>query len=67
MSEWIFVKDKLPSDDGLVLIYAPSLNKHVPLITTAWYDPLYGWSLIPKEWIDSIEAWMPLPEPPSNK
>ncbi len=65
MTDWIFVKDRLPDKDGMVLIYAPSGNNESPYINTAWYDPDgYGWSLLPGAWIDAIEAWMPLPDPP---
>jgi hypothetical protein len=66
MNNWISVKDKLPDEDGLVFIYAPSADKNKPLKQTAWYDPKYGWSLLPQIWIDAITHWMYLPEDPNG-
>ena len=65
--KWIFVKDRLPDKDGMVIIYAPSMFVESPFVDIAHYNPNgFGWSLIPEAWIDAIEAWMPLPEPPNK-
>jgi hypothetical protein len=62
---WIAVSERLPADDALYLVYAPSADPAKPLITTAWFEPDgFGWSLIVSYWIKAITHWMPLPEPP---
>ena len=62
--KWISIEDKLPDKDAVYLIHAPSADPDKPFIHIAWYDPDFGWSLLPKVWIPAITHWMPLPEPP---
>lgn len=66
MSKWISVKDRLPEYDDKHLVYAESDNPDVPLIMVIWYEPLFGWSGLPEDWIDAISHWMPLPENPAK-
>ena len=67
MSDWIFIKDRLPDKDSMVLVYASCVDESA-FIGVAHYNPNgFGWSLIPKVWIVGIEAWMPLPKPPRAK
>jgi hypothetical protein len=68
MSEWISVKDRLPDEDGKVIVHCPSADPDKPLIAMAWYDPRgFGWSLLPEVWIRAIRHWMPLPSPPKDQ
>lgn len=55
-----------PDVDGLCIVYAESADPKHPLIISAWYDPNFGYSLLPKVWCDAITHWMPLPEPPTR-
>lgn len=69
MSKWIPVTERLPDSDGLVLIFAPSADPGKPLMQSAWYDPHpdgIGWSFLPKNWINAITHWMPMPPPPEG-
>ena len=63
--QWVSVNDLLPVDN-MVIVYAPSLDAESPLITTAWHDRAFGWSMIVDEWIKSITHWMPMPLPPGS-
>lgn len=63
---WHKVSDGLPKKDGSYIIFAPSSDPKQPLIRQAWYDPNFGWSLLPAVWIDSISHWMELPGWPDD-
>jgi len=67
MSGWISVKDRLPSEDGKVLVHVPTADEDKPYVGVAWYDPSRGWSLLPTAWIRSIENWMPVPSAPEER
>lgn len=61
MNEWISVKDRLPPDFQLVLVYTIDgrmFDAHCTLET--WYETNNGWDLE----FDSVTHWRPLPEPP---
>ena len=64
--EWVNAKDELPQQDSLYLVCCGTADSGKPLITTAWYDPDFGWSLLPEAWMSAISHWMELPEPPSG-
>ncbi len=65
--EWISVQERLPVQDALYLIHAPSLDEKSPLIITAWYDPKKGeWSGLVPYWRDAVTHWMALPDPPKD-
>jgi len=64
---WIKFSDKEPPESGLYLIFAPSSDPSSPFIYVAWFEPGFGWSLLPQMWIDAITHWMPLPDPPKGK
>jgi hypothetical protein len=64
---WIPVKSHLPDKDAPYLIFAESVDPDRPYIRIAWYDPKFGWSLLPIAWIDSITHWMPLPDFPLER
>ena len=65
--KWYKWPENKPTEDKLYIVYAPSMDKDKPFLRTAWYDPSgFGWSLMPAVFIDVIEAWMELPEPPKG-
>lgn len=58
MSEWISVKDRLPSSHEMVLVYCPrEVTKIRPCSFSNW-DGAEGLG---------ISHWMPLPNPPEKK
>lgn len=71
MNEWISVKDRLPDEDGEVLIYMPNedweeLIAIVPF--SVEHKKFYSYSdevAIDQE-LKRITHWMPLPEPPKE-
>ena len=63
MNKWIELKNKLPEQSGTYIIYAPSRDKRLPLITAVFYDEKYGWRLI-DIWAKVITHWMYLPKKP---
>ena len=65
--EWIDTQEKLPEIDGLVLIHAPTMNPDKPLITTAWYNPGHGWSLLQPQFLRAITHWQSLPGSPKKE
>lgn len=56
----------LPKVDAPCIVYAESADPDKPMIYQAWYDPSFGWSLLPRVWIDAITHWMPMPKPPNK-
>lgn len=72
MPEWTSVKDKLPEDDGYVLVYA--VGKYDTVLEIARYAQresvngpkgwIYPYPFFPQEY--TITHWMPLPEPPKE-
>lgn len=62
--EWIPTAERLPEEDGAVLVHCPTMDKNKPLIMVAWYEPGFGWSLLPEVFCDGVSHWMPLPSPP---
>ena len=64
---WINIKDKLPEEDNQYLVFVPTLDENSPFIGIGWYEPSgYGWSLLPRAFIEGITHSMPLPKPPSE-
>lgn len=63
---WINLSEKKPLEDKLYLVHVLTLDPNKPYINTAWYDPNYGWSLLPEVFVDSITHWMHLPKPPDK-
>jgi len=64
---WIRMKDQKPTVDGMHLVYAPTADDQIPLITVAWWSPKNArWELIIAMFADAITHWMPLPEPPKE-
>lgn len=62
--EWVKLSERKPPRDANYLVHWPSADPDKALVTTAWYHPREGWSLIPHAWIKGITHWMELPEPP---
>jgi hypothetical protein len=62
--DWKLIKKELPKKEGPYLVFAKSKNPKIPFIYVAWYEPKFGWSLIPEVWVKSLTHWMPLPKPP---
>lgn len=59
---WVSVKDRLPTRDDKYFVYCPSADEDSPLIAMAWFDPNgFGWSLLPKDWIEAITHWRSIP------
>lgn len=69
--EWISVKDRLPDNKEMVLIYCPTLkhrNKKNNIKTGRKIN--FGCGLRPEGCLgydDDSTHWMPLPEPPKEK
>jgi hypothetical protein len=61
--QWISIKDRLPEKDGKCLVHVPTEDESKLFVGVAWYDPSFGWSLLPQPFIDAITHWMALPEP----
>lgn len=63
---WISVEERMPTEDALYLIHAPSLDPEKPFIHTSWFNPDNDmeWELIPSPWADAVTHWMLLPKPP---
>ena len=60
--KWISVKDSLPNDKQVVLVYEPHCSDQPEKgITTDVYS---GGDLDYGTW---VTHWMPLPEPPENE
>lgn len=57
---WINVKDRLPEEGQLVLVYMPAIDFHIDI------DERYSdrWSRY--NYVD-VTHWMPLPEPPKGE
>ena len=54
---WISVEDRLPENDGTVLVASTCGN-----VFTGWWDE--HWRVI--ETFSEVTHWMPLPKPPSH-
>ena len=62
-TSWIACADAVPQENGLYIIYAPSLDEDCPLIVViSWHKG--EWSGLVPMWLEAITHWMPLPEPP---
>jgi hypothetical protein len=69
MGKWISVKDRLPDENEIVLLYF-ELNG-IKYIEKGWLDPDYakgleafGMHMTFEEYQDKITHWMPLPKYP---
>lgn len=75
MSEWISVKDRLPSNDGYYLVFAPGYwgNNHlIDDLAISKYNKNYKvhWGIErggSRGCVGCITHWMPLPEPPEKR
>ena len=68
VGEWIPVSERLPEDDGLVLVTVNDKHNNLTFenaLMTGCYCCAEGWILEGHlDWIDpNVTAWMPLPEP----
>lgn len=62
---WIKCTDQLPKTEGLKIIYAPTMDINIPLITLAWWNKKQStWDGIPICFSDAVSHWMELPEKP---
>lgn len=70
MSEWISVKDRLPDDDELVLVYTKDNVMSVcPLVIANAFANLKNlkvWEDNNGYYVSDVTHWMPLPEPPKE-
>ena len=67
LNNWISVKDRLPEDNGPILMWSGRLE-HVPTCAAAGYE-LWNWSTeySPHDFrLHEITHWMPLPNPPKD-
>jgi hypothetical protein len=65
--QWISVKDRLPEDNGPILMWSGRLE-HVPTCAAAGYE-LWNWSTeySPHDFrLHEITHWMPLPKAPKE-
>lgn len=82
MSEWISVKERLPSEKSRCLVYIRAHNKWRGYMKTVWFTPCYEgvedhlqgkkmWYDYDSEYGDykirDVTHWMPLPEPPKEE
>ena len=73
VQEWIPVDDRLPDQDGEVLVIVSGTpQKNITLncaYELAEYDPYDGWIMeMWPEWEDAVVThWMPLPEMPKGE
>ena len=56
MMDWISVKDRLPEEEKLAIVYRPHYKQKI-YIQAWWRGDQYD---------QSITHWMPLPEPPEE-
>ena len=68
VGEWIPVSERLPEDDGLVLVTVNDKHNNLTFenaLMTGWYCCVEGWILEGYlDWVDpNVTAWIPLPEP----
>ncbi len=60
MSEWISVKDRLPSTIGHYIAYSPGM------ITWVFFSSNKKWCF-DNTFLKGVTHWMPLPKPPEDK
>jgi hypothetical protein len=65
--KWYDINKDTPFRDGKYIVHCKSADPEKPFVHMAWYDPCFGWSLLPATWIDAITHWMPLPNPPKDE
>lgn len=72
MNEWISVKDRLPSDEGLYLVCFQGLAR-LRVYTCCWKEHSrkymgnkFGWKSNELAKRSNILYWMPLPSPPKE-
>ena len=68
VGEWIPVSERLPEDDGLVLVTVNDKHNNLTFenaLMTGCYCCVEGWILEGYlDWVDpNVTAWIPLPEP----
>lgn len=68
---WVSVKDRLPSDSGMKMVFIPTADESKPLIWMAWFEPegtdnLAGWQLMADAYCGAITHWAPLLAPPEK-
>ena len=66
-SQWISVKDRLPKENGPILVWSGRLED-VPTCAAAGYE-LWNWSTeySPHDYrLFELSHWMPLPKPPEE-
>ena len=68
VGEWIPVSERLPEDDGLVLVTVNDKHNNLTFenaLMTGYYCCVEGWILEGYlDWVDpNVTAWIPLPEP----
>jgi hypothetical protein len=67
MTDWISVKDRLPEDDCLVLIYHTNFGYEAQQAVYAFHSDTNNWSDVNLDyWLEAndVTHWQPLPEPP---
>ena len=64
--DWISVKDKMPEEYELVLIYSGSEFKFLRFIEVAKYNGKAWITAWNSDEICQVDYWMPLPKPPKE-
>lgn len=59
-NEWISIKERLPENESLVLLYSNNTIWLVRRLNAYWIDDRASTA------IKTNEYWMPLPEPPNS-
>jgi len=63
---WFSVSEDLPSEEGIYLVFAPTVDNGWRDIHMADYTYVNGWMLLLAYWTNPITHWMPLPKPPEE-
>ena len=63
---WNKVSESLPTENGLYIIFAKSLDKEKPLLMTVFFDTEAGWSLV-RPWAKAVSHWMSMPAWPDDE
>lgn len=62
---WIPV-ETLPTNEGKYLVCCGTVEQLVPLVTVAWFNLDYGWTVTPSVFVGNVKYWMHIPPVPKE-